>query len=163
MITKEFELRDFRVNDCISISHSGIVHPSILPNAITRFGRGAPNLNHVIINESDPDIPQDLCQIFAKRDGFYVIDAANSACASIKLKPHVPNGLKKGSLFMLGDNIFIKVEAATPEKISLEVVSGERSGTQFSFEIRSSANPIRIGSRTRRVNNDIIFTDACVS
>jgi len=80
-----------------------------------------------------------------------------------------------------------KVEVATPERIGLKILSGERSGQyrfkveedtqerkvlkkvfvghngQFSFEIRGSANPIRIGKNTMRVDNDIIFKNATVS
>jgi hypothetical protein len=134
-VAELYRLPLFQQDEEIIITSKGL--PSLPPTRIIRFGKGNPTLNHISFSPDDPGLDDNMFQIYANRDGFYIIDAFNSG--NIRLKKGEVNVLSRGHIVLVGNTILHVLQAS---EILLQVLvfngGGEMQGRTLNFEKRPS-------------------------
>jgi hypothetical protein len=154
-----YRLPLYKDSEIITITSKGLRnHP---PTRIIRFGKGDPSRNHISFNPDDQNLDRDMFQIYANRDGYYIIDAYNSGTCNMRLKKGDSNVLNRGNIVLVGDTTLHVLQASeTMLQIKVHSGGGEMLGRTLDFSKRpsetlevsigkSSANQICFGSDNR--------------
>jgi hypothetical protein len=148
-----YRLPLYKDSEIITITSKGL--PNQPPTRIIRFGKGDPSRNHISFNPDDPGLERDMFQIYANRDGYYIIDAYNSGNCNIRLKKGDTTVLNRGNIVLLG-NTTLHVLQASETMLQIRVYNGEAEllGRTLDFSKRPSDTlEVSIGkSRTNKIS-----------
>jgi len=167
---------DLKIGQVLVIAYTGLIGSKRgRSDRVVKFGKIDPSRspNDVHFNANDTEVDVNHFQIIAQGSGYYLFDAFGIGGTCTKVHHDSPLSLEPGMILNFGGNVFIRVAAisvtseTTEEEreetiggiasssqsnvqhralIHLEVIKGELTGTNFTFDSQTY-NEIEIGRK----------------